>query len=433
VDGRVTVKHIFQKGGGMEAVISEREKRQRKMLLVLPVVVVPLMALAFHGLGGGKGVVGKDKGLAGQGINTSLPDPRFDPKKKGVNKLGVYSEADKDSMRLAERRKNDPYYAGRPLAVPSDSMGRRLVPGANVGGLTPGAGQVDHQADDLLRKLDQLKGTLGRQEAGASVGLPVSPTPSGSRALAGGMPGGPNGLPELRRAGDPDLDKLSGMLDKILRIQHPDEARLLDTLVPVGGERMAGALSRVPKESGVSMWGDSDIAVSGTGFMDLDDAGSDVAGEGTIEAVVARAQTLVSGESVELRLAEDAVVNKVRIPVGTLITGKASLSGERLQVVVSSIRLGPSVVPVSLEVVDLDGVAGIREEGSMNRDAAKQSADEAISTLGVTSLDPTLGGQAAAVGLQAARSLLSRKVRLVRVSLPAGYHVLLRNKQGVNH
>jgi len=115
------------------------------------------------------------------------------------------------------------------------------------------------------------------------------------------------------------------------------------------------------------------------------------------------------------------------------MTGKASLSGERLMIMVSSIRVGNGVVPVSLEVIDMDGVAGIREQGSINRDVSKESADEAIGSPGVTSLDPSLGGQAAAAGLQAAKTLLSRKVRLVRVSLPAGYRVLLRNTKSVNH
>ena len=94
---------------------------------------------------------------------------------------------------------------------------------------------------------------------------------------------------------------------------------------------------------------------------------------------------------------------------------------------VGSIRVGNSLVPVSLEVVDLDGISGIRMPGSINRDAGKESADEAINTIGMTSVDPGLGAQVASAGLQTARSLMSRKIKLVRVSLKAGYKVLLRN------
>ena len=41
----------------------------------------------------------------------------------------------------------------------------------------------------------------------------------------------------------------------------------------------------------------------------------------------------------------------------------------------------------------------------------------------------TAAGQAASVGVDAARTLVTRKVRLVRVGLPAGYRVLLRNSK----
>jgi hypothetical protein len=50
-----------------------------------------------------------------------------------------------------------------------------------------------------------------------------------------------------------------------------------------------------------------------------------------------------------------------------------------------------------------------------------------MSGLGLASMDPSLAGQAANAGLQFAKSLASRKARLVRVTLPAGYRVLLIN------
>jgi conjugative transposon TraM protein len=117
----------------------------------------------------------------------------------------------------------------------------------------------------------------------------------------------------------------------------------------------------------------------------------------------------------------------VRIPRGTSMAGKATLSGERLLITVNSMRIGSRVIPVALEVVDMDGMTGIRVKGSINRDISKESADEAVGSMGVTSVDPGVAGQATAAGIQAAKSLLSRKIRLVRVGLPAGYRVLLRN------
>jgi conjugative transposon TraM protein len=169
-------------------------------------------------------------------------------------------------------------------------------------------------------------------------------------------------------------------------------------------------------------------SVPGSGFFDLDgESRSDSLAGDLLTAVIAGDQTLISGESVELRLSAAGSVGWVLVPRGTLLSGKAMLSGERLMVTVTSLRVGDRALAVSLEVLDIDGVPGIRVRGSINRDVSKESAAEGIGSLGVTTFDPSLGGQAAAAGMQAARSLLSRKVRLVRLGLPAGYQVFLRN------
>jgi len=240
--------------------------------------------------------------------------------------------------------------------------------------------------------------------------------------------------------GDPDLEKLSGMLDKILRIQHPGDDHVADTTAPAHGGPVVAVLSLPKKEETVKMLvdredipgpgggEDSVMVVPGSGFMDLDDDQSTGQAPGdAVEAVIAHDQTLVSGEAVELRLDQAALINGVSIPKGSQVWGKASLNGERLQVMVTSIREGNGVMPVSLEVFDLDGMAGVRVPGAINRDVSKQSADEAINTLGVTPVDASIAGQATTAGFQAAKTLLSRRVRLVRVSLKAGYRVLLRN------
>ncbi|HEV9034974.1 MAG TPA: conjugative transposon protein TraM, partial [Puia sp.] len=149
--------------------------------------------------------------------------------------------------------------------------------------------------------------------------------------------------------------------------------------------------------------------------------------ENIIAAVVDGAQTLVSGEEVTLRTAADAMLGGIRVPNGTALSGKAILSGERLLVTINATRIGSRVVPVALEVMDMDGMTGIRVQGSITRDASKESADQAMGALGITSMDAGVAGQVTAAGFQAAKTLLSRKIRLVRVGLPAGYKVWLKN------
>jgi hypothetical protein len=414
---------------------SEKERRQRRMLLLAPLIVAPLLALAFHGLGGGAGV--RSVAATG-GLNMRLPEARSDPRKKALNKLGLYNKADQDSVRRVEQRKQDPYlsaFANNALRRQGQdsglSVGRPLgLGGTRLSGL---GGSGSGQADELLKKLDQLKGVLAAEKLGEP-----------ATVAAGGLPAPASGLviPDsyVRRPlvglasvvqGDPDLEKLDEIMDKILRIKYPQEDPGRDTARLSGRAPAVAQLTGIRQEEVIQGAERADTDVQG--FIDLDDAqGPSAALDNSIAAVVARAQTLVSGESVDFRLTQAAMLNGVSIPVGTLFSGKATLSGERLLVTVSAIRVGNGTVPVSLEVVDLDGMPGIREPGSLNRDVGKESADEAIGSLGETSLSTTVQGQATAAGLQTARNLLSRKVRLVRVSVPAGYAVLLRNTKS-NH
>lgn len=84
---------------------------------------------------------------------------------------------------------------------------------------------------------------------------------------------------------------------------------------------------------------------------------------------------------------------------------------------------------MQLSVYDMDGMDGIYIPGAITRDVAKQSADRAIQGIGLTTLDPSLGAQAASAGIEAARDLISKKVKLVKVTVKAGYQVLLRDEK----
>ena len=148
-----------------------------------------------------------------------------------------------------------------------------------------------------------------------------------------------------------------------------------------------------------------------------------------VQAVVAETQTVVNGSTVKMVLAQDIFINGDKIPRGTYIYGTATLKGERLGLEVISLRHGQSLFPVELTVYDLDGLPGIYIPGAINRDVAKASADRSVQTLGVTTLSDSWGAQAAGVGIEAAKGLFSRKVKLVKVTLKAGYGVLLKDEK----
>lgn len=72
---------------------------------------------------------------------------------------------------------------------------------------------------------------------------------------------------------------------------------------------------------------------------------------------------------------------------------------------------------------------GLYIPGAISRDVAKESANRGMQNIGFNSLDPTIGMQAASVGVEAVKSLFSKKVKLVRVTVKAGYQVLLKDEK----
>ena len=153
-------------------------------------------------------------------------------------------------------------------------------------------------------------------------------------------------------------------------------------------------------------------------------------GQNAIEAFVYETQTLVSGSIIKIRLAEDVMVEGSIVPGGSFVFGTVSLDGERLHIDIPSIRNNNSVYPVKMAAYDLDGMEGIHIPGSITRDAARQSADNSLQQIQMGSFDPSIKAQATTAGINAAKTLLAKKARLVKVTVKAGYKILLK---GDNH
>jgi len=359
-----------------------------KFLLLAPLFVLPFLCVVFRTLGGGQGSRA-DSTARAMGLNTRLPAPAVNRLQMIENKVSAYKAADQDSMRKREEIAQDRYS----IIARKDSVqaaGLRMAPVV----------KRDPRADQLLVQLRQLqqsmRGPTGMPDRGEMPGTPVTPvTPV--------MPVTP--LPRAVRrladtgAADPQLEKLNSMLDKVIRIQHPGESN------PAPGSTARGA----------SATEDGDLVLAA-------DSGSNV-----IKAIIPTDQVLVTGGTLSLRLMQDVVIHGVVVPRGQLIYGVVSISNDRMLVHVRSFWDGRNLYSTELQVYDLDGLPGIHIPGMLSQDVAKQSADESVNGLNLSTYDPSIGAQAANAGIQAAKTFLGRKVRLVRVSVRAGYAVLLLN------
>jgi hypothetical protein len=365
----------------MTTIVRTKTERNLRFLLIAPLLAIPFLFAGFYVLGGGKanGLQLPDKG-PGTGFNMELPPAIFDRKDEQMDKMAYYKKADEDSIRRRQLMQQDPYRRHDP----------HLAPGMAVRAV------ADTQADGLLRKLDLFK---RRMEQPSEVGLTVRRSPDIYR-------GEVKSPPELRRrvedtvrqAVDPELMQLKEMIDKIATLRGVEEGMKSETFSHAGQVR-----GQEEKPAAV------------------------IPPAMALPAIVAQDQELVNGTTIALRLTARAVYNNIQLPAGQLVYGMVTMGGDRMQVNIHSIRCGGVILNTAWQAYDLDGLAGIRIPEGLGRQVARQSAEQSIGTLNLAAYDPSIGGQVTNAGIQAARSFFSRKVKTVRVLVPAGYQLLLRD------
>jgi conjugative transposon TraM protein len=230
---------------------------------------------------------------------------------------------------------------------------------------------------------------------------------------------------------DSETTQLSGMMDKILDIQHPErvQERIKEKSV-VKKNQVFPVESSLPDNS-ISLMQPKKLKEHNS-FYDLADTKTKDSMDHAIEAVVQETQTLVSGSTVKLRLKNDIYINGILIPKNNFIYGTASLENERLNIVITSVRFQNNLFPVALQVYDMDGITGIYIPGSVSKDALKESAQQSMQGVELTSLDPSVAAQVTTAGISAAKNLLSKRSKLIKVTLKAGYKVLLRDNNKNN-
>lgn len=412
------------------------------MLFLLPLIVVPLLTLLFWSQGGGQGMHKKDTAGAGSGINMRLPDANNE--KGEANKLTLYQLALKDSQQLAEQRRSDPYSATlQQNALTSQSYNATLDTESGYHLTQPAYNTRSGQdIDKSEQKVRSRLAELNRQLAQPTDYTPEYSLPDTEASVLGlqNKSGRPSALNAAytKEDSDPELDKMNNMLEKIYAIQHPETVRAKlqaesnknkGWVYPVGLPKVSMIDERLIPARTTS--GSEDNAIQPAkprkvAFYGLNsNISMDKSENKAVAAVVSETETLVSGATAKLRLTEDIMVNGLLIPQGTFVYGSCQLQGERLTIDIRDIRYRDHILPVAMTVYDLDGLNGIKIPGAITRDAIKEGMDQGIQGMNILSMDPSIGAQAATAGIQATKSLLSRKARLVKCTVKAGYPVLL--------
>jgi len=415
-------------------------QKKRKMLLVLPVLAVSFTTFLFWSQGGGKGLQTATVNNRSKGLNVSLPDASVQSRLE--DKLTLYQQALKDSQKLDQQRKEDPYnhldtaYKSAIILGSERQNNFKTLPQP-----VPHAGSVytDPNEEKVNRKLAELQRALQQPSYPGNKIMPESDDENDAaidrlqKTVQTLQQSGSGENP----ATDPDLEKMNGMLDKIYNIQHPDA---VNQQLAMESEKHKGLVyspdkpvsypeadlltaAHLPADST-----DNVMQVKQARFYESDNSSGNRNGQDkAVPAFINETQTLVSGSTVKLQLDAEIFLNGTDIPKGTLVFGTCSLNGERMNIDIKSIRCGNELFPVNLAVYDLDGIPGIRIPGAITRDAVKEGANQGVQSLDLMTMSDNLASQAASAGIQATKTLLGRKAKLIRATVRAGYPVLLKD------
>ncbi|RQO75599.1 conjugal transfer protein TraM [Pedobacter sp. KBW06] len=336
-------------------------------LLLLPLLILPFLALGFYALGGGKEPRQQTTAFE-KGINTSLPDAQFsttDP----LDKMAIYNLKLKDSSD-ANHQQLDAVVGKYNFRLPDD----------------PQTKQINEKLSAINREINTPYQVQPNFTEPLRSPVPVRP----------GMSTDVNRLESLIRSIqqpsdtiDPEISQLNSMMDKIMDIQHPElKKQRLQKSLPFATDSLFKA----------------------------------------IPAIIAENQKVIEGAVVKLKILDTVRINGQLIPKGHLIFGLAAFSNQRLNLEIKNVRLGNSIIPVNLTVFDQrDAMAGINAPEVLLTEALNGGTIEAMGSISLPGFDQGLTTQLAGAGIDAAKSLFTKKLRRIKQKLKAGYPLLLRD------
>ena len=400
--------------------------RQRKPMLVYPLIVMPfLLALFYIGKGGkGERYLARDEAdnRAGSGgFNAQMPNAKGgsmngrDVEGPGYGKaatgqtLSVFSSVQKDSassglkpIAVSNPASTSTAAHASSLSPTTPNQKAKVIAGSNAAALAatgrtkkgraytyqpPRSGPyytasaTDQQLDYQLQAYERSRNATAPN---------VSPTPARNETI-----------PTATTQDTPSATVLFSDHFTASRLDEPMNADDVFHTAPTGG-------SRPQPNRAVLSGGNSYGSKKTVAWM--------------IPVVVHEDQTIKDGQQVKLRLLKEITADGITIPINTILYAICQLSDDRLRLTVRNLQLGGQLIPLDLDVYDTDGSAGINVPGlTQNSQVGGQVRSSAIQGVQL----PGIGGLASTV-LNSARMGASNSLRQVTIRLRAGYTLFLK-------
>ncbi len=399
--------------------------RNRKAMLVYPVIILPFLIALFWILGGGKGerYVAEESQASragANGFNPQMPnakngtikESKIDNPAYGKSAVGQvlssFTNTKRDSATnglQAMPVDNQTGHASSLAAMPS---GNNLTTGPSLRGNNRSSRQPNAAALAATRSSRQHKGYY------------YNPPGSGVAATDQQL--------------DQQLRQYESRREGVASTARPSVHEKSDLASGAGNERAATV--RITDNVQASQL--SDVAEAESPFLTAPTGGSRpqptraVLSGGNygskktiawmIPVVVHEDQALWDGEQVKLRLLKEITADGITIPANTILYAVCQLANDRLRLTVRNLQLGGQLIPLDLDVYDTDGSAGINVPGlSQSGQIGGQVRSSAIQGVQL----PGIGGLASTV-LNSARTGAAQSVRQGSIRLRAGYNLFLK-------
>jgi conjugative transposon TraM protein len=460
----------------MEKQHSQAFLQQRKLLVFLPIVVVPFLSIFFYLFGGGKSIAA-DEGSQSNlfGLNVTVPTASTDNKIYS-SKLEAYQQITTDSVVRKKRSRFSFLESGMDGLLTEDTSSMAMSHPKSSAEKTSAFNydlnrnrkqQLESpenssllEAQRQIEKADKIASANRRPDTGhsssASRSVSASATTSGDAIN--------QKLLEDYEHKRKQQEEIMGLLKKkleqtdmtgntmqpvytsefseseaqptnnysakknTLKVKLEKEEKPLVTQLMQNGQPNAWATNGAENIDSLTLYTQA-IPKANNGFYSLDKVGKLKEEANSIMAAIHHNQTIVAGSTVKMRLQNDIQIGRTIIPTGSFIFGVCSITEERLKISINSIHYREILFPVELSVYDLDGIEGLFIPGSLVRTTTKQGASQGLSGVNFIGTSPTVTSQLTQTAIEAGKNIISKKASIIRIKLKSNYQILLKPSQ----
>ena len=394
--------------------------KKNKALLLLPLALLPFVVLIFYILGGGKNAEKEQetKETTPSSINYVLP------------------EADKsitifDKMEAYEQQVTAAATTDYNILEETDTLAETTPVQSRIEneGTESEASAGTIQSENLLAHIRDKETSIKKELEQGQVATENQKNAATGKAVSKGGNEGKGFSKREKKPDEPEqnqkevqrqtlttgIAELDKVFDENLKLNRQNDS--LQFYLKQASSRLQEIEAENSRKFTVSKKG-----VSGFGTNQSQN------GSQVIKAEIYETATVLDGNRVKLRLLEEAWVNGIKVPQGSIVYGVCAIRNERLNISITQFPARESFLTVDLAVHDVDGLPGLYVPDNAARKATKDAlaGTNTSSMIGVTTDPLTYAGIRAAD--RTAQTLL-KSIRLKRVTVKKNTIVYIINQK----